>query len=62
MKSQQIICQLFLKTLSLSTLREPTFLSNGNVCNKAAPVFNPERKKIIMDLGDFNTRVKGNGV
>lgn len=49
-------------TLNLIILREPLFLSNGPVGNKALLILNLEGKKIIMDLGDFNSRLKGNGL
>lgn len=56
------IC-IFSWTLCLSTLREPLFLSDGSVGNKALLVLNPKGKKIIMHVGDFNSsRLEGNGL
>lgn len=47
----------------LSTSREPLFLSDGSVGNKALLVLNPKGKKIIMHVGDFNSsRLEGNGL
>lgn len=54
---------IFSWTLCLSTLREPLFLSDGSVGNKALLVLNPKGKKIIMHVGDFNSsRLDGNGL
>lgn len=54
---------IFSWTLCLSTLREPLFLSDGSVGNKALFVLNPKGKKIIMHVGDFNSsRLEGNGL
>lgn len=55
------VCQPFLGHC-LSTLREPLSLSNGSVGNKALLVLNPKGKMVIMDLGDFNSRLKGHGL